>query len=140
MRRLSCRAFGRLPESGFFFLFFLSKKKIYIYILMTSQHHINVTRVRMYFTWRSLDACTFLRESMVYNFYVTIWVNPCWVRKVFLILWGVVHTVNTMISWLYQMVAYKRLKKQKNKKNKSVARNITACELLFTSGSVNLPN
>ena len=44
---------------------------------MTSQHHINVTRVRMYFTWRSLDASTFLRESMVYNFYVTIWVNPC---------------------------------------------------------------
>ena len=128
MRRLSCRALGRLQELGIFsFLFFFffwsfffkaKKKKI----LMTSQGYINVTRVRMYFTWRSLDASTFLRESMIYNFYVTIWVNPCWVRKVFLILWGVVHTVNTMISWLYQMIAYKRLKK-----DKSAARNITGC-------------
>lgn len=36
---------------------------------MTSQHYINVTRVRMYFTWRSLDASTFFRESVKFFSY-----------------------------------------------------------------------
>ena len=116
MRTLSCRAFGRLPESRFFFLFFLSKKKnIYIYINDFTTSHKRYKSQDVFHMEKS-GRIYFLRESMVYNFCVTIWVNPCWVRKVFLILWGVVHTVNTMISWLYQMVAYKRLKKKKKKK------------------------
>ena len=103
MRRLSCRAFGRLQESGIFFPFFLSKKK---------KDFIN--DFTLHKRYKSQDVFHMEKSGRI-NFFQRV-------RKVFLILWGVVHTVNTMISWLYQIVAYKRLKKKK-----SVARNITAC-------------
>ena len=69
MRRLSCRTFGRLQESGIFFPFFLSKKKDFIndftlHKLYKSQDVFHMEKSERIYFFERINGIQFLCYNM----------------------------------------------------------------------------